>query len=63
MVAIMYPLTPIAASRSRATMRRSFSAINKFEGRKFRYEPRNQFEEQYARYPTEQVELIRNDVV
>ncbi len=63
MVAIMYPLTPvdgISFTRNHASI---VSAINKFEGRKFRYEPRNQFEEQYARYPTEQVEFIRNDVV
>ena len=63
MVAIMYPLTPvdgISFTRNHASI---VSAINKFEGRKFRYEPRNQFEEQYARYPTEQVEYIRNDVV
>ncbi|HEY6361110.1 MAG TPA: VWA domain-containing protein, partial [Vicinamibacterales bacterium] len=63
MVAIMYPLTPvdgISFTRNHASI---VSAINNFEGRKFRYEPRNQFEEQYARYPTEQVEYIRNDVV
>ena len=63
MVAIMYPLTPvdgISFTRNHASI---VSAINNFEGRKFRYEPRNQFEEQYARYPTEQVEIIRNDVV
>ena len=63
MVAIMYPLTPvdgISFTRNHASL---VSAINNFEGRKFRYEPRNQFEEQYARYPTEQVEYIRNDVV
>jgi VWFA-related protein len=63
MVAIMYPLTPvdgISFTRNHASI---VSAINSFEGRKFRYEPRNQFEEQYSRYPTEQVEYIRNDVV
>jgi VWFA-related protein len=63
MVAIMYPLTPvdgISFTRNHASI---VSAINNFEGRKFRYEPRNQFEEQYARYPSEQVEFIRNDVV
>src|SRR5205085_1054599 len=39
------------------------SAINNFKGRKFDYTPMNQFEEQYARYPTEVVEQVRNDVV
>jgi VWFA-related protein len=63
MVAIMYPLTPvdgISFTRNQASI---ISAINNFEGRKFRYEPRNQFEETYSRYPTETVEMIRNDVV
>jgi VWFA-related protein len=63
MVAVMYPLTPvdgISFTRNHAAL---VSAINNFEGRKFRYEPRNQFEEQYARYPTQQVEEIRNQVV
>jgi VWFA-related protein len=63
MVAIMYPLTPvdfISFTRNQASI---ISAINSFEGRKFRYEPRNQFEETYARYPTETVEQIRNSVV
>ncbi|MEO5896701.1 MAG: VWA domain-containing protein [Vicinamibacterales bacterium] len=62
MVAIMYPLTPvndISFTRSRA---RLVSAIENFEGRKFNYQPRNQFEEQYAYYPSATVERIRNQV-
>jgi VWFA-related protein len=62
MVALMYPLTPVTDlrfSRNRASL---VSAIEKFEGRKFNYEPRNQFEEQYAYYPAATVERIRNDV-
>jgi VWFA-related protein len=39
------------------------NAINTFEGRKFDYTPRNIVEQNYARYSTDQVERIRNDVV
>ena len=62
-VGIMYPLTPldgITFTRNPATM---ISAIERFEGRKFDYRPRNLFEEQYARAPSEIVEQIRNQVV
>jgi VWFA-related protein len=62
MVAFMYPLTPVTAltfTRNRDSM---VSAINHFEGRKGIYEPRNEFEERYAYYPTQTVEKIRNDV-
>lgn len=62
MVAVMYPLTPvddISFSRDRDALT---SAIEKFEGRKHNYEPRNQFEEQYAYYPAQTVERIRNQV-
>src|SRR6185436_16478011 len=62
MVALMYPLTPItdlSFSRDRDAQAR---AINTFEGRKFNYEPRNSFEQQYANYPTAVVERVRNQV-
>ena len=62
MVAIMYPMTPvndIIFTRSRS---RLISAIENFEGRKFRYEPRNEYEEQYAYYPAATVERIRNQL-
>ena len=62
-IGLMYPLTPvndIDFTRNPATV---LSAINNFKGRKFDYTPMNQFEEQYARYPTEIVEQVRNDVV
>lgn len=62
MVALMYPLTPVTDirfSRNRETLK---GAIDKFEGRKFNYDPRNQFEEQYAFYPAAVVERIRNQV-
>jgi VWFA-related protein len=62
MVAIMYPMTPvddITFSRNRESL---VSAIQNFEGRKFKYEPRNAYEEQYAFYPAETVERIRNQI-
>ena len=62
MVAIMYPLTPvndIHFTRNRSPL---IGAIEHFEGRKFDYQPRNVFEEQYAYYPAATVEKIRNQV-
>jgi VWFA-related protein len=47
-------------------MTRNHSAVmrglQQFEGRKYDYTPRNMYEEQYANYPTETVERIRNQV-
>jgi VWFA-related protein len=63
LVAIMYPLTPVDAISVTRNHRSIISAIQKFEGRKFRYDPRNEFEQQYSQYPTEVVEQIRNQVV
>src|SRR5436190_7316732 len=60
MVALMYPLTPVSDlhfSRDRDSLS---NAVQKFEGRKFNYEPRNMFEEQYANYPAATVERVRN---
>ena len=62
MVGVMYPLESTASVR----MTRNHSAVarglNQFLGRKFEYEPKNQFEERYAHYPTETVERVRNQV-
>jgi VWFA-related protein len=62
-VGIMYPLTPVSDitfTRNHASVE---AALQKFEGRKFNYQPRNLFEEQYVRQPTEVVERVRNQVV
>ena len=62
MVAIMYPMTPIndiTFTRNRTAL---VSAIEKFEGRKFEYTPRNEYEEQYAYYPAATVERVRNQI-
>src|SRR4051812_27200690 len=62
MVGVMYPLEATGAVR----MTRNHSAVSRglqgFLGRKYEYEPKNQFEEQYAHYPTETVERVRNQV-
>src|SRR6185295_18979219 len=62
MVAIMYPLTPITDLRFSRDREAAISAIEKFEGRKFNYTPRNMFEEKYAMYPAQTVERVRNQV-
>ena len=62
LVAIMYPLTPLSdviMSRDHDAMAR---AIERFDGRKHDYTPRNQFEEPYSNYPAEVVERVRNEV-
>jgi len=62
MVAIMYPLTPVTGltfTRNRKTIT---SAIEHFEGRRFDYRPRNEYEEKYAYYPASVVERVRNQV-
>jgi VWFA-related protein len=62
MIGVMYPLE----STSSVRMTRNHSAVMRglegFLGRKFEYEPKNQYEETYAHYPTETVEKIRNQV-
>ena len=58
----MYPLTPLTdviMSRNHEALAR---AIERFDGRKFDYTPRNQFEEKYANYPATVVERMRNEV-
>jgi len=62
-VAIMYPLTPVTILGFSRNFDTIAGAVQKFEGRKYDYKPRNAIEEQYSRYPTEVVEQIRNDVV
>jgi VWFA-related protein len=62
MLALMYPLTPVADIRFSRNRDAAIGAIEKFEGRKFDYRPRNPFEEQYAYYPAATVERIRNQI-
>ena len=63
LLAVMGPLTPVDSvelTRDHASVVRQ---VLQFEGRRFRYEPRNLFEEQYARYSAQTIESIRNQVV
>jgi VWFA-related protein len=62
MVGLMYPLETTASVRMTRNHSAVVRALQQFEGRKYDYTPRNIFEEQYANYPTETVERIRNQV-
>ncbi len=62
MVAVMYPLTSVNALSFTRNRKALISAIEKFEGRRFDYRPRNEFEDRYSQYPAETVERIRNEV-
>ena len=62
-IGIMYPLTPVDGVSFTRNSASVISAIERFEGRKFDYQPRNIFEQRYARFPSEVVERIRNEVV
>src|SRR5688572_8960959 len=63
LVAVMYPLTPVGELLFTNDHASIVSAVQRFEGRKFDYVPRNRFEEQYSRIPPQDIERIRNDVV
>jgi VWFA-related protein len=62
MVAVMYPLMPVTLLSFTRNHEAIIREIEKFDGRKFDYKPRNQFEEQYSLYPAEVVERVRNEV-
>jgi len=62
LVAVMYPLTPLDAVVLTRNHDGVVRAVEQFEGRKFRYEPRNDLEMKYSDQPTEIVERIRRQV-
>jgi VWFA-related protein len=62
MVAIMYPLMPVTGLEFTRNHDSIVAAIRKFEGRKYDYRPRNPIEDQYAYYPAQTIETIRNQV-
>jgi VWFA-related protein len=62
LVGIMYPLTPVTDFVLTRNHDALVTAVRKFEGRKYDYNPRNEFEERYAYYPAAVVERIRNEV-
>jgi VWFA-related protein len=63
LVAVFSPLTPVSEILFTNDHASIISAVQRFEGRKFDYTPRNRFEEEYSRYPASEVERIRNQVV
>jgi VWFA-related protein len=62
LAAVVYPLTPMSDLRFTRSRDALVSAIQNFDGRKYDYQPRNDFEERYANYPASTVERIRNEV-
>jgi VWFA-related protein len=62
MVGVMYPLESTASVRMTRNHSAVMRGLQQFKGRKYDYEPRNQYEETYAHYPAEIVEKIRNQV-
>ena len=62
MIAVMYPLMPVTLLSFTRNHEAVIREIEKFEGRKFEYRPRNDFEQQYSQYPAEIVERVRNEV-
>ncbi len=62
LVAVMYPLSPLDSVALTRDHQSIIRVLEKFEGRKFNYEPKNAIEQRYALYPAETVERIRRQV-
>ena len=62
MIGVMYPLMPVSMLTLTRDHESVIREIERFEGRKFDYRPRNTFEEQYSMYPAEIVERVRTQV-
>ena len=62
MVGVMYPLQSVLGVRMTRNHDAIIAGIQRFTGRKYDYTARNEIEEQYARYPAETIEQIRNQV-
>jgi VWFA-related protein len=62
MVGLMYPLESTGSLRFTRNHSAVMRGLQQFQGRKYDYTPRNEFEERYAYYPTEVVERVRNQV-
>ena len=62
LVAVMYPLTPVSDLRFTRNHSSVIAQVEDFFGRKYDYEPRNMFEQEYFNYPTVAIEQIRNEV-
>jgi VWFA-related protein len=62
MIGVMYPLESTASVRMTRNHSAVMRGLQQFKGRKYDYEPRNEYEQTYAHYPAEIVEKIRNQV-
>ncbi|MBA3270556.1 MAG: VWA domain-containing protein, partial [Acidobacteria bacterium] len=62
LVAVMYPLSPLDSVALTRDHQSIIRVLERFEGRKFNYEPKNATEQRYALYPAETVERIRRQV-
>ena len=62
MIGVMYPLETTASVRMTRNHDAVVRGLQQFIGRKYEYQPKNQLEEQYANYPANTVEQIRNQV-
>ncbi|PYR32103.1 MAG: hypothetical protein DMF92_03270 [Acidobacteria bacterium] len=62
MLGLMYPLESLSSLRMTRNHDAVSRGVQQFLGRKFEYEPKNEFEQRYMFYPTEIVERIRNQV-
>ena len=63
LVTVMYPLTPVSDLLFTNDHASIVSAIQRFEGRKYDYTPRNIYEQNYSRLSPQDIERVRNDVV
>jgi VWFA-related protein len=62
MLGVMYPLEPVSSLRMTRDHDVVVRGLDSFVGRKGDYTPRNEMEQQYANYPAETVEQIRNQI-
>ncbi len=62
LVSVMYPLSPLDSVILSRDHEQLVHAIERFQGRKFDYTPRNALEDRYANQPTEIVERVRRQV-
>jgi VWFA-related protein len=62
MIGVMHPLDSVDSVRMTRNHSIISRAVQQFRGRKFDYQPQNDFEQRYANYPAETVEQIRNQV-
>ncbi len=62
LVVVLYPLTPVAAATFSRNHDGTADAILKFTGRKYDYQPKNDYEQQYANAPPEVMEQMRNEL-